>query len=42
MNRPLALLALIGLMMVCPWSRAELVVEITKGQDDAIPIAIVP
>jgi TolB protein len=42
MNRPLTALALIGFMMVCPRSWAELVVEITKGQDDAIPIAIVP
>jgi len=42
MNRPLTSLALIGFMMVCPRSWAELVVEITKGQDDAIPIAIVP
>jgi TolB protein len=42
MNKPLMALALIGFMMVCPRSWAELVVEITKGQDDAIPIAIVP
>jgi TolB protein len=42
MNRPLVLLAMIGLVMVCPPSWAELVVEVTKGQDDAIPIAIVP
>jgi TolB protein len=42
MNRPLVLLAMIGLVLVCPRSWAELVVEVTKGQDDAIPIAIVP
>ena len=42
MNRPLVLLAMIGLLLVCPRSWAELVVEVTKGQDDAIPIAIVP
>jgi TolB protein len=36
------LLAMIGLVMICPRSWAELVVEVTKGQDDAIPIAIVP
>jgi TolB protein len=42
MNRPLVLLAMMGLVMVCPPSWAELVVEVTKGQDDAIPIAIVP
>src|SRR5712664_1979660 len=42
MNRQLALMALIGLVMFCPRTWAELVVEVTKGQDDAIPIAIVP
>ena len=42
MNRPHVLLALIGLFVLCPRSWAELVVEVTKGQDDAIPIAIVP
>jgi TolB protein len=42
MNRPLVLLATIGLLMLCPRSWAELVVEVTKGQDDAIPVAIVP
>jgi len=42
MNRSLVLLAMIGLVLVCPRSWAELVVEVTKGQDDAIPIAIVP
>jgi TolB protein len=36
------LLAMIGLLVLCPRSWAELVVEVTKGQDDAIPIAIVP
>ena len=29
-------------MLFCPRSRADLVVEVTRGQDDAIPIAIVP
>jgi TolB protein len=33
---------MIGLLVLCPRSWAELVVEVTKGQDDAIPIAIVP
>jgi TolB protein len=42
MNRPYVLLAMIGLLVLCPRSWAELVVEVTKGQDDAIPIAIVP
>jgi TolB protein len=36
------MLAMIGLLTLCPRSWAELVVEVTKGQDDAIPIAIVP
>jgi len=42
MNRSRVLLAMIGLLVLCPRSWAELVVEVTKGQDDAIPIAIVP
>jgi TolB protein len=42
MNRQIALITLIGLVMLCPRSWAELVVEVTHGQDDAIPIAIVP
>jgi TolB protein len=43
MNKKLSLLALmIGFVMCCPRSWAELVVEVTKGQDQAIPIAIVP
>jgi TolB protein len=42
MNRLHVLLAMIGLFVLCPRSWAELVVEVTKGQDDAIPIAIVP
>jgi TolB protein len=41
MTRPLVVLALIGLVF-CSRSWAELVVEITHGQDDAIPIAVVP
>ena len=42
MNRQFALIALLGFVMFCPRSWAELVVEVTHGQDDAIPIAIVP
>jgi TolB protein len=42
MNRSLAALALMAFLVFAPRSWAELVVEITKGQDDAIPIAIVP
>ena len=42
MNKHLPWLAMIGLILLCPPSRAELVVEVTKGQADAIPIAVVP
>ena len=42
MNRQLAVVTLIGLVMFCPRTWAELVVEVTHGQEDAIPIAIVP
>src|SRR5882762_8853220 len=42
MNRRISCLAAIGLMLFCSRTWAELVVEITKGQSDAIPIAIVP
>src|SRR5258708_10898797 len=42
MNRRISCLAAIGFMLFCSRTWAELVVEITKGQSDAIPIAIVP
>lgn len=42
MNKTLSVLALFGLVIFCARSRADLVVEVTRGQDDAIPIAIVP
>jgi TolB protein len=42
MNRRLTCLIALGVVLFCSRSRAELVVEITKGQADAIPIAIVP
>jgi TolB protein len=43
MNKKLSVPALmIVLVMFCPRTWAELVVEVTKGQSDAIPIAIVP
>jgi TolB protein len=42
MNRCLTCLAAVGFLLFSLQSRAELVVEITKGQADAIPIAIVP
>ena len=42
MNRRFALLASIAVVLLSPLARAELVVEVTHGQDDAIPIAVVP
>ena len=42
MNRRTSCLIAIGFMLFCSRTWAELVVEITKGQADAIPIAIVP
>src|ERR1700730_9137741 len=42
MNRRTSFLMAIGVMLFCSPTWAELVVEITKGQSDAIPIAIVP
>lgn len=42
MNRSLAAVALMAFLVFAPRTWAELVVEITHGQDDAIPIAIVP
>ena len=42
MNKLFAPLTAIALLLCCSSSWAELVVEITKGQANAIPIAIVP
>src|SRR6202035_2575712 len=42
MNKRFSHLMAIGLLLFCSRTWAELVVEITKGQADAIPIAIVP
>jgi TolB protein len=42
MNKHLPFVLALGLLMFCPRTFAELVVEITKGQAEAIPIAIVP
>src|SRR5277367_5015296 len=42
MNRRFLCWSAIGFLLFCARSQAELVVEITKGQADAIPIAIVP
>jgi TolB protein len=42
MNKRVPCLMALGFLLFCMRSEAELVVEITKGQADAIPIAIVP
>src|SRR3979490_660369 len=42
MNRRFSCLVALGFVLFCQRTGAELVVEITKGQSDAIPIAIVP
>jgi len=42
MNKLLSWLAVLALVTSCSAARAELVVEVTRGQADAIPIAVVP
>jgi TolB protein len=42
MNKRISSFVALGCLLLCSRSWAELVVEITKGQADAIPIAIVP
>jgi TolB protein len=42
MNKHFRWLAMVALIAFCPRSWAELVVEVTSGQADAIPIAVVP
>src|SRR5208337_1374162 len=42
MNKASFAAAAVLLMLLAPRSWGEFVVEVTKGQDDAIPIAIVP
>jgi TolB protein len=42
MNKRFACLLTLGFLLFCSRTWAELVVEITKGQAEAIPIAIVP
>jgi TolB protein len=42
MNKRISSLVALGFLLLCSRSNAELVVEITKGQAEAIPIAIVP
>jgi TolB protein len=42
MNKRVFLIALCGVVLFAPSAWGEFVVEVTRGQDDAIPIAIVP
>jgi TolB protein len=42
MNKQLSFLGLVACLLFCRQSFAELTVEVTKGQAEAIPIAIVP
>jgi TolB protein len=42
MNKQLQSMAVIGFFLFCPRTWAEFVVEVTRGQDQAIPIAVVP
>lgn len=42
MNRPSPYVTIMLLLLCCTIARAEFVVEITRGQADAIPIAVVP
>ncbi len=42
MNKLLSCLALIALSLMSPWTHASFVVEVTRGQTEAIPIAVVP
>jgi TolB protein len=41
MNKQLQFMAVIGFFLFCPRTWAEFVVEVTRGQDQAIPIAVV-
>ena len=43
MNKQLACLALLAVSLLSPWrAHGEFVVEVTKGQTEAIPLAVVP
>ncbi len=42
MNRLLAVIALLWPVLLCAQTRGEFVVEVTRGQAEAIPIAVVP
>jgi TolB protein len=43
MNKQLVCVALLAVSLMCPWrAHGEFVVEVTKGQTEAIPLAVVP
>jgi TolB protein len=42
MHKTLSRLVLLVLTLTGPWAHADFVVEVTKGQTEAIPIAVVP
>jgi TolB protein len=42
MIKQLQFMAVIGFFLICPRAWAEFVVEVTRGQEQAIPIAVVP
>ena len=42
MIKPLRALQILAVLAYCSAARAEFVVEITRGQSEAIPIAVVP
>src|ERR1700744_2098451 len=42
MTKQFSRLALLVLILAAPWAHAEFVVAVTKGQTEAIPIAVVP
>jgi TolB protein len=43
MNKQLVCMALLAVSLMCPWrAHGEFVVEVTKGQTEAIPLAVVP
>jgi len=42
MNKVLPVIALVLCLAFCPRTHAEFVVEVTRGQENAIPIAVVP
>jgi TolB protein len=43
MNKQLVCVALLAASLTCPWrAHGEFVVEVTKGQTEAIPLAVVP